>query len=83
MCVAVDGPAELGDHTVVMAAEYVGVCFSLIAECNLDIIVKNGVRKGSPVGCVHSGYGKRTKLGVLMRYDNQADYSQVHRKEHN
>lgn len=49
MRIAVDGPAEIRDHTVVMTAEYVGVCFSLIDIFNLDIIVKNGVRKGFTV----------------------------------
>lgn len=77
-----DSPAEIGDHTVVMAAEYVGVCFSLIAICKPGYDVKNGVIKGFPVTCVQGGDDK-TKLRMLMRYDNQADYSQIHRKERN
>lgn len=45
--------------------------------------VKNGVLKEFPVTCVHGGYDKRTKLRMLMRYDNQADYLENHKKEHN
>lgn len=46
--VASDSPVETGDHTVVMAEEYVAVCFSLIAICNMGMIVGKWSVKGGP-----------------------------------
>lgn len=56
-----DSPAKIADHDIVMAAKYIGVCFSLIAICSLGIIVGKRDIKGELTKFTVVVYSERTK----------------------